>query len=362
MRRARIISMTLVVALLISIGLVGAVQAKGGFPTPQPPPDENGFRHGEQCSIPGIVVNSSNKRIRITGDTWENGRLVWKRFYLHPGQRSTQYLCDTDYIGHIFLDWDYNGLVVSRLKWSPYILNTTQTCRDHTVNGVSSFRCQFTKWNWGPTELNSPSMRSVSLRKRHRPNLHTGGILTMFIFIVRMALAIFFLLCLSGCVTLDELLDGPRPDGPLPTMEPVAEACFDPPPSLPDTDCTAWGYLHSLVINTSRMGGEMADMGGEMAYPTETEYERLEKEIYPLFVQTQLNCGQWVEPRNDYEPISDVLAMLAFLGTETYDYDPSDLIEFLLRGAAQEEFALSAEEIGCVKSLFGLFISYEEND
>ena len=101
---------------------------------------------------------------------------------------------------------------------------------------------------------------------------------------------------------------------------------------------------------------------GEMVDLTKVELDRLEKEIYPDFVQTQLNCGQWVEPRNDYEPISDVLAMLAFLGVETYDYNPSNLIEFLLRGAAQDEFALSAERIGCVKSLFVLFVSYEEND
>ncbi len=185
----------------------------------------------------------------------------------------------------------------------------------------------------------------------------------MLIFTIRMTLAIFFLLCLSGCVPFD----GPRPDGPLPTMEPIGGseagtpplapgetgACFGPSPSLPDTDCTAWSYLHSLMIITSGMDGELADS-------TETELERLEKEIYPLFVQAQLNCGQWVEPRNDYEPISDVLAMLAFLGAETYDYSPSDLLEFLLRGAAQEEFTLSVEEIGCVKSLFVLFVSYEE--
>ena len=187
----------------------------------------------------------------------------------------------------------------------------------------------------------------------------------MLILTIRMTLAIFFLLCLSGCVPFD----GPRPDGPLPTMEPIGGseasapplatgetgACIDSPPSLPDTDCTAWSYLHSLVVITSGMDGEPVDL-------TENELERLEKEIYPLFVQAQLNCGQWVEPRNDYEPISDVLELLAFLGAETYDYDPYNLTEFLLRGAAQEEFALSVEEIGCVKSLFGVFIAYEEND
>ena len=134
-------------------------------------------------------------------------------------------------------------------------------------------------------------------------------------------------------------------------------ACMDPSSSLPDTDCTAWSYLRSLMFITSGMDNE-----GEIMDLTEIELDRLEKEIYPLFVQAQLNCGQWVEPRNDYEPISDVLAMLAFWGVETYDYNPSNLIEFLLRGAAQDEFALSSEEIGCIKSLFVLFVSYEEND
>lgn len=150
MRRARIISLTLVVAFLISVGLVGVVQAQVGFPTPQPPPDESeDWRNGEQCNVPGIVVNFSTKTIKILGDTYENGRLVWKQFDLHPGQRSTRYLCDTDYIGHSKLHWEYNGVLVLPRQWSPYMYNSTQTCRNHTVNGESSFRCQFTKWNWG---------------------------------------------------------------------------------------------------------------------------------------------------------------------------------------------------------------------
>ena len=190
----------------------------------------------------------------------------------------------------------------------------------------------------------------------------------MLISTTRIALVIFSMLSLSSCFPFD----GPRPKGDLPTMGPVGSseaasasplapgetgACMDPSSSLPDTDCTAWSYLRSLMFITSGMDNE-----GEMVDLTEIELDRLEKEIYPLFLQAQLNCGQWVEPRNDYEPISDVLAMLAFWGVETYDYNPSNLIEFLLRGAAQEEFASSAEGIGCVKSLFVLFVSYEEND
>ena len=188
----------------------------------------------------------------------------------------------------------------------------------------------------------------------------------MSIFTVRMALATLFLLSLAGCVSLDEILDGPRPPGPVPPMGFVTDNppddCWGPPPTLPDTDCAAWSNLHSLVIVTSGKSGEGLDMEGNIIYPTEAENERLEKEVYPLFVQAQLNCGQWVEPHNDYGPIVHVLDMLAYLGYETYDYDPYDLTEFILRGAAQEEFALSVEEIGCVKSLFGVFIAYEEND
>jgi hypothetical protein len=185
----------------------------------------------------------------------------------------------------------------------------------------------------------------------------------------KMTLVIISLLCLSGCFPFD----GPRPKGefPVPTMD-VEEGneesaqllapektgqCIDPPPSSPETDCTTWSYLHSLMVITSGMDDELAN-----STDIELDTDRLEKEIYPLFVQTQLNCGQWVEPLNDYEPISDLLGMLTILGVETYDYSPSNLIEFLLRGAAQEEFASSAESIGCVKSLFVLFVSYEEND
>ena len=213
----------------------------------------------------------------------------------------------------------------------------------------------------------------------------------MSVFVVNMMLAVFCLFCLSGCV----MLDGPRSGGdyaPEPMRaelddevnEPPADTtarrrppaparvgaelddemneppaapgqmgeCIEPSPSLPETDCTAWSYLHSLVI--------MSGVGGEPTVLTEKDIGRLEREIYPLFVQAQLNCGQWIEPHNDYEPITDVLAMLTFLGVETYDYDSSDLLESLLHGAAQEEFALSSEQIGCVKSLFVLFVSYQE--
>lgn len=189
----------------------------------------------------------------------------------------------------------------------------------------------------------------------------------MLISTTRIALAIFSLLSLSSCFPFD----GPRPKEDLvfpdrelvenseatstPTSYPKEiDKCIDPSPSLSDTDCTTWSFLHSLIMVANNMENE-----GEMVDLTKVELDGLEKEIYPDFVQAQLNCGQWVEPINDYEPISDVLLMLTFLGVETYDYNSSKLIEFLLRGAAQDEFASSAEEIGCVKSLFLLFVTYE---
>ena len=149
MRQSGVISLTLVVAVLVGVSLTGVAQANGGFPTPSPPPDEIDFQYGEQCSVPGIVINSSTIIFQITGDTKVDGRLVWKQFDLHPGQRSTRYLCDTDYIGHHKIHWEYNGVLVLPKQWSPYMYNSTQTCRNHTVNGEASFRCRFTKWNWG---------------------------------------------------------------------------------------------------------------------------------------------------------------------------------------------------------------------
>ena len=170
-------------------------------------------------------------------------------------------------------------------------------------------------------------------------------------------LCLFFL---AGCYPLTELTNGPA--GPFPTMAPLhdegppttspTEVYSNSTPSNPETDHSTWNYLNSLVLITSGMDGERDTL-------TDADVERLENEIYPLFVQAQLNCGQWVEPFNDYEPLVDVLAMITFFGTETYDYDPTALLEFLLHGAAQPVFALTSEEKGCIKSLFLLFVSYE---
>ena len=126
-----------------------------------------------------------------------------------------------------------------------------------------------------------------------------------------------------------------------------------PVPSLPETDCMAWSFLHSLVNMTNRMAGKDTIL-------TEAELMTLETETYPLFVQTQINCGDWLEPVNDYEPITDFLGFLSFTGMNSYGYDTSALFSHLLQEASKEEFAMKSAEIGCTKSFFLLFVEYSE--
>ncbi len=126
-----------------------------------------------------------------------------------------------------------------------------------------------------------------------------------------------------------------------------------PPPSLPDTDCRAWEFLHSLVMLTNGMANKSQTL-------TAAELLTLETELNPLFVQAQINCGEWVEPYNDYEPLTDYLMILSVMGTDTYEYDASSLLRFILKEASAEEFAQQAESIGCVKSLLLLFVAYAE--
>ena len=75
-----------------------------------------------------------------------------------------------------------------------------------------------------------------------------------------------------------------------------------PPPTLPDTDCRAWDMLYSLVFHTNMMVNENEPL-------TASELLALETELTPLYVQANLNCGEWVEPL-DYEPLTDYIGML----------------------------------------------------
>lgn len=126
-----------------------------------------------------------------------------------------------------------------------------------------------------------------------------------------------------------------------------------PAPSLPDTDCMAWGMLHSLVFMTSAMANRDPSL-------TASELVALETELYPLFVQAHLNCGEWLEPKRDYEPFTDYLGIISVIGMTDYGYDPAALLLYMIEGAATEAFADRSESIGCVKNLFLLFVEYSE--
>ena len=126
-----------------------------------------------------------------------------------------------------------------------------------------------------------------------------------------------------------------------------------PPPTLPDTDCRAWEMLHSLLF--------MADMMANKSQgPTASELVAFEEELYPLFVQAQRNCDEWLEPYVDYEPITDYLGIIMAIGKQEYDYDPPSLLRFLIEEASTEEFAEMSESTGCTKNLFLLFVAYAE--
>jgi len=142
----------LVLALLavLAIGLSSTAYASKSFPTPDPPPDEHGYEQGEQCGLPGVVINRSDRRVRILGDTWEHGQLVWKQYDLTKNQSSLLYLCDTDYIGSVERKWKFDLRVIEPWVWGPYLYNMTYTCNNATVEGSPSFQCLFTKMNWGP--------------------------------------------------------------------------------------------------------------------------------------------------------------------------------------------------------------------
>jgi len=111
--------------------------------------------------------------------------------------------------------------------------------------------------------------------------------------------------------------------------------------------------LHSLLF--------MADMMANKSQgPTPSELVAFEIELYPLFVQAQRNCGEWLEPYVDYEPITDYLGMIMAIGKQEYGYDPPSLLRFLIEGASTAEFADQSESIGCTKNLFLLFVAYAE--
>ena len=60
--------------------------------------------------------------------------------------------------------------------------------------------------------------------------------------------------------------------------------------------------LYSLVFHTNMMVNENEPL-------TASELLALETELTPLYVQANLNCGEWVEPLDD-EPLTDYIGML----------------------------------------------------
>ena len=103
--------------------------------------------------MPGTIQNDSSHTILITGDTWENGQLVWKEFDLKPTEKSTKYLCDTDYMASEHVAWQWGwAFIIQPGWWSAYLLNMRVRCVNHTVNGTASFRCYGEGWNFGPQQ------------------------------------------------------------------------------------------------------------------------------------------------------------------------------------------------------------------
>lgn len=142
---------------------------------------------------------------------------------------------------------------------------------------------------------------------------------------------------------------------PTTTIQPVdcVTPGASPAPSLPDTDCMAWDMLYSLVFTTNAWANREPSL-------TTSELVTLETELYPLFVQAHLNCGEWLEPRRDYEPLTDTLFFISAIGLHDYGYDPTSLLLYMIEGAATKEFADRSESVGCAKNLFLLFVEYSE--
>ena len=127
-----------------------------------------------------------------------------------------------------------------------------------------------------------------------------------------------------------------------------------PAPSLPDTDCMAWEMLYSLAVS---MPGMLVDKNQHL---TESELAALETELYPLFVQAHLNCGESTESVKDYEGFTDSLFQISYMGLNEHDYDPYPLFLFLVEGAATEGFASLSIMFGCHESLLMIYGEYSE--
>ncbi|MDE0430963.1 MAG: hypothetical protein OXH98_14465 [Caldilineaceae bacterium] len=176
-------------------------------------------------------------------------------------------------------------------------------------------------------------------------------------------LAICGLLASACYLPIDEMkptdfLDPPKPPPPAPATtlnqtEGYILSSGNQLPKLPETDVVAWNFLYSLISMSNMMAGEHQTL-------EEIDFEILEQETYPLFVQAHLNCSEGSTLKSDYESLTDLIGMLVVFGIHYYEYNSPALLQHLLENAAEEEFALSSLEIGCLKSFFLIFVDYSE--
>lgn len=132
--------------IVIAAFLPSILQAQVDGPVPPTPPSgEAGLP--ENCTWPGVVINStSNKKIRIWWDT-DDAPYQWKDADLNPGENSKKYTCDADYFTYRFQNWYYGVREILAGHPSPYIYHMTWECLDYRVNTV---KCYFRGYNFNP--------------------------------------------------------------------------------------------------------------------------------------------------------------------------------------------------------------------
>ena len=135
----------------------------------------------------------------------------------------------------------------------------------------------------------------------------------------------------------------PRPNRtPVPSPAGCNIASNVPDPPSPDTNCPVWEKLYQLAylsINQHITGSALVT---------------LESEIYPLFAQAYLNCG---EPLSTF---SDYLFYLTIETREDHGYDPLLLMGHTVGGAAAAEFVDLVDSVGCAQALILVAQLYTE--